>query len=64
MPGAIPIVIPHHRAGYLILRRLGLVVVLMRMRKLRPMRLGHAVFEECDWFGHGFIYMDPALEQG
>jgi hypothetical protein len=34
------------------------------MRQLRPMSLGHAIFEECDWFGHGLIYTTPPLHPG
>jgi len=62
--GTIPIAIPSHCAGDLILRRLGLIVVLVRMRQLCPMSLGHAIFEECDWFGHGLIYTTPPLHPG
>ena len=61
VPTTIPIVIPHHRAGDLILRRLGLIVVVVRMRELSPVSLRHAIFEECEWFGHGFIYTTPSL---
>jgi len=61
VPGTVPIVIPHHRAGDLILRRLGLVVVLVSMRELSPVSLRHTIFEECEWFGHGFIYTTPSL---
>ena len=62
--GAIPIVIPHHRAGDLILRRLGLIVVLVSMRELSPVSLRHTIFEECKLFGHGIIYTTPYLHPG